>query len=152
MIARSPLVWSSPIRRCLLAGWVVGTVVVTACGQNRPAAPNEAASAAVTPGMAIPVQIEVEVYPDRLDPEQLVLRAGEAVRVEVVDHSGAVCSFYVGEYLRDLEVPSGGHAEMAFTVPNLPGPPGAVASTTTFGCKGDAARTGNVVVQPRPSA
>ena len=101
---------------------------------------------------AIPVEIQVTVAADRIDPNQLVLDAGEAVRVEVVNDGPQACEFYVGEYLSDLEVPAGGQAEMAFIVPNLPGPPDAPHSTTTFGCADHAGPTGNVVVMPRPSA
>ena len=121
-------------------------LVATACGQARPPA-----QAGPVTQPAIPIQLTVEVYADRLDPEQLVLDAGTTWRVELFNRSGEPCTFYIGPYLSDLEVPSNGQAEMGFTVPSLPGTPDAPHTTTTFGCRGDEAPTGNVVVMPRPS-
>ena len=100
---------------------------------------------------AIPVEIDVQVTSDDVIPEQLVLDAGEAVRVTVRNSGSQPCEFYLADYLSDLEVPARGEAQMGFTVPNLPGSPDAPHSTATFGCVGEAARTGTVVVIPRPN-
>ncbi len=133
-----------------LAAAVVSALVVAACGQGQ-AGDGERAAPLVDTTPAIPLQVEVEVYGDRLQPPQLVLEAGTPVRVEVINRSPTPCSFFVADFLGELVVPSGGRADMAFTVPNLPGPPGAAHSTTTMGCRGDSSRVGGVVVEPRPA-
>jgi hypothetical protein len=100
----------------------------------------------------IPTKVDVQVEAIGEEPEQLVLDAGRAVQVLVHNEGDEACNFYVGEYLGDLTVPAGGKDQMSFTVPNLPGEPTTEHSTTTFGCSGDPARQGNVVVMPRPDA
>jgi hypothetical protein len=100
----------------------------------------------------VPTPIEVHVYADHVDPPQLVLDAGEAVRLQIVNSSGETCAFHVGKYVTDLDLAPGERKTQSFTVPSLPGAPSAEHSTTTFGCADDEARDGNVVVMPRPSA
>ena len=101
----------------------------------------------VTPS---PTTVEIEVFQDRLEPEQVSPVAGTPLRLRVVNRSQSPCAFFAGDYLQDVQVAAGGSAEMSFTIPSLPGPAGAETSLTTMGCRGDQARTGRVVVQPQP--
>ena len=89
-------VWSRSMNAyARLAACAVLALVAAACRDNPSALRSE------TPAVpSVPVQIAVEVYGDRLDPEQLVLDADVPVQVEVFNRSQAACSFYVGDYLR----------------------------------------------------
>jgi hypothetical protein len=121
--------------------------LLTGCNQDRSAAGTGAPVPADTVP-AIPMQMEVEVFADRLQPAQLVLNAGTPVKLHAENHAQSACTFYVGNYLAGLAVAAG--AEQSFTVPNLPGPPSAIGSTTAMGCKEHPQVTGNVIVEPRP--
>ena len=124
----------------------------SACVGPARTATNATPSSPTTTLALVPREVEVIVYDDRIEPDQLVLDAGVPVRVEVDNRTGAACQFYVGDYLQDLYVPANDDAQMGFTVPNIPGAPGAGHAASTFGCAGDQARVGNLVVMPRPSS
>ena len=135
-----------PAIRRPLAPWPLAllTVVLAACGTGRPAERAEKAAASATARV-----VEVEVLGDRLEPSQLVLRAGEPIRLRVTNRGRDRCLFFVADYLANLRAAPGGQVEISFTVPDRTG--AAEQRTGPMGCQGDTARMGSVVVQPRPA-
>ena len=85
------------------------------------------------------------MYADRVEPAELVLRAGSAVSVQIVNLGQRACRFVVRGYPGTLDVPGGERMELTFTVPSPPSFLGPFS--TSAGCEGDPARTGRLIIR-----
>ena len=122
-------------------------LLLVACGPRQSAAPTEVPVTTMLPESRI---AEVAVYDDRLEPPELLLQAGESVRLRVSNRTRAQCLFFVADFISNLRAGPTNVVEMGFVVPGAAGLR-AQQATGTMGCQNDRLRVGRVIVQSRPS-
>ncbi len=90
---------------------------------------------------------KVTVYDDRIEPRQLTLTAGVSIQMEVANRGQKDCTFSVGSYLQQLQVPAGQTVANSFTLSATSTTAPNSSDTVTMGCEGDSSRQGKAVVE-----
>jgi hypothetical protein len=86
----------------------------------------------------------VEIRDGGVSPQQLQMAGAQPIQVEVINRSGEDCTFFIGGYLQDLEVPAGERTAQSLTLPLMES-----SDVVTMGCVGDEERQGSAVVEFR---
>lgn len=133
------------LRRWLLLGALVAlAAALIACEEDDGDAAEDAAQDADPPVN----QLEITVGDEGLSPDEEEVRIPDRYQLVVNNESGEDCSFYLGTFVRALEVPAGETAEMDVQLPpsasgeNAPGG----EELMEMGCDGDEERQGTLVV------
>ena len=137
-----------------LAVAALAIAVGMACDDDEPQTQNiaserEAQVAQTGPDQGSQRAKVIEVFDDRVQPRELMLQTGENVQVQIVNRGSSACTFYIGEFLRGVQVAPGQTVPQSISFTGS----GTQAQSSTrnvdMGCDGDAKRKGNVVVEFR---
>lgn len=126
-----------PRRLLLLGGLLVVATALVACTDDN------GSSADVNQDDLPTNPLAIRVGPDGIDPPQEQVRVPDHYQLIVRNESDQDCSFYLGPYVRDLEVVAG---ETGQTDVQLP-PSGGGDAQIDMGCLGDDVRQGTLVVR-----
>lgn len=142
--ARPIDLWERSRRWLLLCAVVALTATLIACEEDDGDAADDAAEDADAPLN----QLEITVGDGGLDPNQEQVRLPDRYELIVNNDSSDDCDFYLGTFVRDLEVAAGETAQTDVQLP--PAASGEAApgaqQEMDMGCEGDEERQGLLIV------
>lgn len=83
----------------------------------------------------------VEIAASEVKPGQINLTAGVAAQLEIKNSGTQPCSFFLGEYARNVQVPAGETVKQSLTLQTTK------TDTVQFGCDGDIKRQGSAIIE-----
>lgn len=132
-------------RRWLLLGALIAlTAALIACEEDDGDPADDAAEDADAPTNVL----EITLGDDGLDPDQEQVQVPDRYQLVVNNESSEDCTFYLGTFVRALEVPAGETAQMDVQLPpaaSAEAAPGA-QEEMEMGCDGDEERQGLLIV------
>lgn len=93
-------------------------------------------------GDVAPTNLEFTIGEGGIEPPQEQVRVPDRYQVIVTNDSDADCSFYLGGFLRDLDVPAGETNQIYFHLP----PTAPDGEEVEMGCEGDEEKQGIIIV------
>jgi hypothetical protein len=85
-------------------------------------------------------QTGIAVYDDRIRPIELTLPVDVELQVLVENYGRTPCSFYLGDYVRGLQLAPGELSEVVFTMPGRSDSTHGDDDEVSMGCAGDPRR------------
>jgi hypothetical protein len=143
--------------RVMLAGLLVASFTA-ACADDDPdeergpavVAEREATQSRAAPGQENVETHTIEIFDDRVTPQQLEIAASQPTRLQIENKSSSDCTFFMGNVVQGILVAAGQ------TVENSLSPLGGASSTAgtgndtvEMGCQGDEERQGEAVIEFR---
>ncbi len=93
-------------------------------------------------------KVSIDVYDDRVQPQQLVLGTGIAVDAHITNRGSRSCAFTIASYApQPLVIEAGQSGDLRFTIDTPAGNPTSNRVVQAMGCNGQTQQQGTVVVE-----